>query len=47
MDPDEIAEKVSSFVSQHCKDMSVEDYAEVLEASIEMLRSDLAAARDE
>lgn len=44
MDPEEVAEKVSGLVSTECKDASVDEYKEALQASIGILQTDLEAA---
>lgn len=46
MDPDQVAEKVSSLVSRECAEVSVEEYIEALQASIGMLESDIQAAQE-
>ena len=45
MDPEAVAEKVSSLVSQECATVSKEDYQEALMASIGILQTDLEASR--
>lgn len=43
-DPTEIAEKISAQVSRECRSLSSREYAEVIDAVIDMLETDKMAA---
>ena len=45
MDPDEVADTISGIVSTECKDLSVDEYVEVLQACIGTLQTDIEAAQ--